>query len=315
MTCVYCGNQRETCANCYSCKFCGCMCRRCICRIKHGPHKYKCLFCGRCRKVCRCGEKNIMAKEVKPVSPAAKTAFVNRLPRSLGLEIELSDWGGLNADSFKPKHCEWYADHDGSVQPSGQEMVVLPLKDDAFPAAVLELYEAFDKFKCQVNDTCGLHVHVGAEDMNGWQVRRLLKLYEMMQGGIYQLCKPGRDRAKSRNGYLFAARLDQTCRQEIQKMWSTTRAGEVRRALIRMIYGVDLNPEEAKQVLTVPGGGIVNGREHIDELAQFIRGMKNKYAGGQGTRGFVSRYFGLNLHSWFLRGTVEWRMKEGTIVI
>ena len=230
---------------------------------------------------------------------------MNTLPRTLGVEVEIGEWKKLRAGKTIP-YISYNTTHDWSVQPSGQEMVVAPLRKDAFVRGMLSLSKELFLSECVLNETCAMHVHVGAEDLSCFEIRRLLEVYRRCEDEIYShLIAP--HRWKKPEAIHYCQRMNQPHRGVcarcerydsqypgqrvapegveivLARMWKATTTKDLKLCLLRMLYGIE-NPS-------------------IDPLDLEHR-KSGKYE--------FARYFGLNLHSWMHRMTVEWRMKEAT---
>lgn len=240
------------------------------------------------------------------VPTLAPTKFlVNSMPRTLGMELELSEWGKLRSESFR--HFRYESTHDWSVKPSEQEMVIAPLRGDQFLRAMLELGEALYRTGAKVNTTCAYHVHVDGSDLSYWELRKILRVYERLEGEIYDhLILPHRRDVPTVTHYCqMLTREHQTCdrcrrfdqqypgtRQPliplshtIERMNCARTTGDLKAEVIRMLYGMTS----------------MEGRDRASQL-QVRKGGRYEWC----------RYVGLNLHAWMYRGTIEWRMKEGT---
>lgn len=230
-----------------------------------------------------------------------KRGLINPLPRPLGTELEIGDWGSLEGRRFE--HLRYTKGYDWSVKPSEHEMVISPLVGDAFIEGMLELAEELFDSGATVNDTCALHVHVGATDFGYWDIRRLLEVYSRIEPDVYRyLVAPYRSAKPECVHYcqLLTVPHD-TCprcerydeqhpgaRQPLEplsrvlaRMALAKDTSDLKVALFRMLYNID-DPSTAPRDL------------------QHRKGGKYEWC----------RYRGLNLHSWLHRGTVEWRMKE-----
>jgi hypothetical protein len=226
------------------------------------------------------------------VVPWAKPidSLVNTLTRPLGLEIELATWGAIG--NRRPQHFRYTIDHDGSVRPSGQEMVLQPLAGDQFIKAIFEFSQmCFDDTGVTVNDTCGLHVHVAAQDLSYWDLRRLLVLYLGYEREIYSTLV---DRLRADNAFCGLFPYDFRS-DAVPVLMKASTTNEIKSVLAKELYG-----------LALPDPNTHKASPWID-----IR--KDKYGRSVTARRRECRYWGLNLHSWFHRGTVEFRMHEGTL--
>ena len=72
-------------------------------------------------------------------------------------------------------------------------MVVQPLHGDEVVKGICDLWRVLGAGRAQMNETCGLHVHVGALDFDEGDLRRLLRLYVGLEAEIYgMLIDPNR---------------------------------------------------------------------------------------------------------------------------
>jgi hypothetical protein len=302
MICRYC--EKPLCTICGKCKRChGCSCIPCEkCHNIYRPTKKYCR-CRQCRKCCDCRMSPGYATDTRLGVSIRESHILSRLPRTIGIELEIADWKGL------PEHIpgvSYTSAHDWSVRPSEREMVVSPLRGDGIIRGMLAISEACTSVGCVVNDSCALHVHVGAKDLSMWEIRRLLEVYRRIEEEIYShLISPHRSTLPSIHYCQMmtvphASRdCDRCIRYDrqypgqhnpperidvtLERMWRARTTGDLKVCLYRMLYGME-NPRNYPDILQTHKGG----------------------------RYEWCRYFGLNLHSWTHRMTVEWRMKEAT---
>ena len=298
-----CGQGLQFCSVCKNCLRCLCdcvVCRECERRYL-AEGKNLCPRCQICRRCCTC-------RKAPAFTPAYKLGviegkrYLSRLPRTVGVEMEIGEWKGL-----KPPipNLHFTVAHDWSVKPSEKEMVISPMRGDAVIRGMLSLSREMHKHQCEVNQTCALHVHVGAEDYSAWEIRRLLEVYRKLEPDIYRyLIAPHRHQLPEALHYCqMMTQLHLTCKRcerydqqfpnqrippehidtTLARMSMATTTGDIKLCLIRMLYGLE-NPASHPEDVHIRKGG--------------------KYE--------WSRYFGLNLHSWQHRLTIEWRMKEAT---
>lgn len=308
-------NEKLECLRCGFCGNCGCVCRECeICRnlypITKSTH---CERCHSCRKCCYCRK---MPHFIPQHRLGAKfgTFNLNSLPRLLGIELEISEWKNLPHERFK--YLGYQTAHDWSVQPSGQEMVIAPMNGDAFIKGMIELAEKIYTSGAKFNQTCALHVHVDGTNMLYWDIRRLLRIYARIEGDIYDyLILPHRRDIPTVTHYCqMMTRRHEYCdrcarfddqypqqRRQLPMLNSMLRAlntaksnTDLKAMVLEMLYNLNPMPQAARtQNRLVPG--------RYEEL-QTRKGGRYEWC----------RYVGLNLHAWQYRGTIEWRMKEGT---
>ena len=303
------GVERPRCPVCRMCNRCGCTCQQCgECGSKHSPDNHRCHECGRCRTACsRDGcRKRPGALRTKPV---VGPTLVNTMPRAMGLEIELAEWNGL--DQWRPGNFSFRVVHDGSVRPSGNEMVTSPIGGDKFMASVFELGAKLVEHGSTVNDTCGLHVHVNASDLSYWDIRRLLLMYRVLEGEIYQyLVSP----VRAGNRYC---RMFDTERKSLMDLGlpGLKTTGDIKKWLYQFLYKVKPLGDAPKEIKNDQLRNMA-AASATEFGAGTLMGIKrDKYGGGHTAASREARYFGLNLHSWLHRGTVEFRMHEGTVEV
>lgn len=246
-----------------------------------------------------------------PKAPLTNT-FVNSLQRQLSLEIELSNYGSFSAATHKLSDGRGIAAvHDGSIIGNAPaELIIPPTSGDQFIKEIMALAKALDTSDCQVNETCGLHVHVNARDFSPYDLRRFLQVYSIVEKEIFiYLLSP--ERSHNRFCALMTRRYeDKLLRQElpgivegfllpqdhqggrIDSVWlhqlmSLQDKREIQSMILHWLYFADTTApwEDLK-------GSIPERRAH-------------KYES--------KRYAAVNLHSWQERGTIEWRQCEGTL--
>lgn len=314
--CAWCAKQQRAyhekprvayCLVCRRCSGCGCMCthcHKCQKQVPQRPSRF-CAHCRTCKSCCTC--RHMAQYTPLPAPRVSDTYHINTLPRTLGLELELADWGKLrNEGTFN--HLEYEPVRDWSVQPSGQEMVIHPLRGDEFLRAMAELAEQLYRTDATVNQTCAYHVHVGSSDLSYWDLRKILRIYEMLEGEIYDhLILPHRRDVPEVTHYCQmltkkhvkcerCSRYDQQyprqrkalipLRDTIEWLNNAKNTFELKQGIINMLYG----PMEGQRPR---------------DAATWLQTRKNG-------RYEWSRYVGLNLHAWMYRGTLEFRMKEAS---
>lgn len=91
-----------------------------------------------------------------------------------------------------PRVGEWLAKWDGSVGASGCEVVSPVLSGEAGIEAIEKVCRALVAAGATVNQSCGLHVHVGARDLDLGAWKRLVKTYAKFEDTIDLLVAPSR---------------------------------------------------------------------------------------------------------------------------
>jgi hypothetical protein len=324
INCRVCGRLNIVgCLGCKRCKeHCCCeVCLACSARqgialgagkafIKHTTSAH-CKACGRCKrgKPCEKNEYGLkedfcgcrgMPKWVGVVDPKATERLINTLHRPLGLEIELCSLVGFGSQlkdewQRKPQFLQVGFEHDGSVRGAATEAVINPLVGDQFLKGIVWLGKYLNSVDAEVDDSCGLHVHVGAQDFGPYELRRLMQLYRMVERDIYERMIPAyRGKPSPVNGKYYAKPYDMGAGWW-QGLWSVQTVSELREYIWQWVFrGCPTVPKQNKE------GGV----QYIGIPAL----RRGKYQ-------IPSRYYGLNIHSWFTRGTVEWRHYPGTLRI
>lgn len=296
-----------SCRSCMRCNGC-CHCRECVrCHRNRGDF---CLGCGGCVtncchcftcELCRrvlpgstprqgstcvdCNPRGFFFFQV--MTPTFHTALLpaqhrrNPSPRCLSGEIEISFYNTTH--SYNPNVAravsKWGGQivHDGSVR--GGEINTAPAGGDKWLEQIADICAALQEDGAQIDPSAGGHLHIDVRDFSFFDMRRLVFLYEKIEGPLYQLVNPGR----RSNSYcapvnekyitrLLTGKIDKADKESIRK-------GN-KLQLITNMYGKDM------------------GRDIVDA-------KRNKNG--------MHRYLSLNIHSWLHRGSVECRMQQGSI--
>lgn len=273
-----------------------CMCWTCPrCHARHsrasGSAVRPCAICSACLACCSCrGLRWIAAGppvfHLTPVGEADTRAENQRLGppmhlrrnnpshRFLSTEIEVSAVrSGSNINTARVV-SRWGGAivGDGSLGSGGFEINTAPAAGDVFGIQIEEICAALDRDQAYANSNAGAHVHIDARDFRFYDIRRLVFLYEKLEGAIYGLTAPHRanNHFSLPCGTLYSRNL---------------RAGRVPKAtkviLLKNLYALDGNPDKR------------------------IKSFKRD-------KGAPNRYHGLNLHSWMFRGTIECRIMHGS---
>lgn len=279
-TCGDCG-RCERCCNCTSCGHCGEHCDA------------TCSECDRCEFCCRCedgfngGSDSDNTPRVsfdeKFRKPTRLQLKRSALKRFVGMELELSKV--KNGDPLKKWARERNAGlvEDASLVERGVEIVTSPSAGDIFLDDCSTLAETLKSVGAEVDDTCGLHVHADARDYHAADLRRLIILYSAVERAMFELV------SRTRMGNTYC----QACGFKYLKMLEndTSKAHkDFRKALHLTLYDNDGEYQRHPSITPKILG------EHIK------RGKSEKY--------HKSRYYALNLHTFFFRKTVEFRLHE-----
>jgi hypothetical protein len=217
------------------------------------------------------------------------------LGRTIGLEIELSEFGTIK----KWKGIRYTIAHDVSVKPSGEEIVLAPTCGREFQENVYKLGTALIYSQCEVNETCGLHVHVDAKDFGWWEIRKLLIMWLGIEKEMFRYFVDNKDRIKDRFCLPYRESGGHPCAFIIPNFETdlTSRSipiSTIKSMWISMFYDGKFIP-------------------HPSGKPELIQGYEEGYKSHKKNKYSRPRYYALNIHSWLYRGTVEFRLKEGTV--
>lgn len=238
-----------------------------------------------------------------------KTGTVNRLARPLGVELEMINTAEMQRQ-FNYTFGTW--EHDGTIKPTGSELVLSPASGDKFIQQIVNTYAAIERFKPGVNATCGFHVHVQGGDLNPWDIRKLIAVWHGIEPDVYKyLVESARVNSayaipfsKETNGDITPWQFSRRDVLTLMRHKFCVDGEKIKIALIKKLYRLNLVAPQSKDPALI--------QRYRQASAQFDMWKKNKRTPGQAA-GQGCRYASLNLHSWFHRGTVEFRLKEGTL--
>jgi len=236
----------------------------------------------------------ILTKQVK-INPKYLTN--NRFSRFASTEIEVCQIE--DAKSLNKAIASWGCAvvHDGSVGsgPNGQgfEINTTPACGNALPELLEEVCTALLTGKAAVNHSCGLHVHVDCRDYGYQEIQRFITYYSVLEPVLFAALHSNR----ASNTYC-------------------TPCGNA--YYDRVIKGVKPDTKSLKNMV-IPA---VYGPQALDRLTNqfadnrrvaFHHFRQDHYGrtldGGRNP----NRYSAVNLHSYFLRGTVEFRMHHAAV--
>ncbi len=281
---------------CATCGRINCNCRTCPNCRKRVAGKDLCTKCEQCRE----HHYGYYPKDFphRPCEFAApKAAYViNPLQRRLGVEIELGSFGTvINRYNQANKHISWGMVHDGSVAESGLELVTEPMAGDNYIYGMSALYRDLATGRAKANSSCGYHVHVDAAELMPFDLRRVLVAFYLVQKGLYGTLV-GKSRAGDW-GLQYCAPL----KCDPAEIMAYEDKADFVNWLHSWLYGVTM---PAKNLQAIDDSLYKDTLRRID--AQLKQYKNTKYMNR-------ARRWALNFHSWMMRGTLEFRLKEGTL--
>lgn len=196
---------------------------------------------------------------------------LEKVKRAVARVLRSDDYEHGDTRLIAPDGRVWSFVHDGSISgfAYGAEFVtpILKYEDlDLFQECVRAIRQNGGK----VNTSCGLHVHVGAEDFTPSSLRTLMNVVANKEDLLYAAAGVNRMRLER-----WAQPADQAVLAEVNRVKPKTKE-----QLAMIWYGV-------------------NSRQGLEySIHQHYH---------------PSRYHLLNLHSYFYRGTVEYRLFNGSL--
>lgn len=279
----------------------GCRCRACPQCGERMPPKSRCGACGACKthhhSIGVPAGRSFPHRKCSYTSTQAPCTYVlNPLRETIGVELEIADLGKLREapmTRWVPQlTCRW--EHDGSVSPSGLELVTGPASGDTLYKGLEALGAALGPH-CKVNDTCGFHVHVDGAALSLFELRRLLVGWSIIEEQFFGPFVPP---PRWKNVYCRPLRLEDTTSWALMNLKTS---GEVHHWIYQYLYEINcasyMRKHETRELRLA----------HIAELKRLVDACKaKKYMN-------AARRKTLNIHSWEMRGTVEFRLQAGTV--
>ena len=300
--CAFCEScEKKVSEKCSACDKCSQCCECCHCGRCHAAVEYTCGHCERCEDCCSCSCCDSCGERCSETcgscsncsdccdcekGPRANQKFVIRRPtdlkgyktnslrRPVAIELELSSL------SDSSPLLDWAHEsgaglvEDGSIPDKGCEINTNPASGDVFLSEMKHLSHALKESGGASNEKCGLHVHIDASDYSQYDLRRLVMLWSLVERAMFDLA--GKRRIESHYCQPSAVRY----------------------------VGVLTNPES---ITTVPAQwrkGLAASLYDVELGAKVARHKQDRYND--------ARYYALNIHSFFFRKTIEFRLHEGT---
>lgn len=184
---------------------------------------------------------------------------------------------------------------DGSVNGWGsREINTMPANGNKFVDYIDALGAGLKQAQAGVTSKCGVHIHVDTRNYTTYDLRRLITVYQKVERALYELCNPSR----LTNTYSVICGADWHCSSRDPKGF--------RAELVGKLYGPSAKKlrksDQTKEF----------GQSKNDRIGQkSVVNGEIVYSGGN--KQHRLRYRALNLHSHFLRGSVEFRHHEGSV--
>jgi len=271
--CPNCGvTVSEPCHICGVCPSC-CNCRKCPRSRRAVDETNSCSKCGCHTEYCCCSDSKTYFDLIKSGSTGKLPVHAGKIlngmsARTVGVELEFNkiNIGHAMRKGLLGVLSRWgaFGTYDGCV-PNGAEIVTSPASGDAFYRQIDEICGVVNRFT--LNSHCGMHVHVGADDFEWFDIRRLIYVYNCLEDKLFSIVDGSRalNHYSKRNIHLYTPLLRHT------------NPAEFREGLCWRMY------ERPSADI-----GSLNTQKYVE-----------------------CRYGGLNLHSWLMQKTFEFRQHQG----
>ncbi len=206
--------------------------------------------------------------------------------RFVSIELEVSadtvSWHYIGSPAVLKVNEKWGSTVQGDGNGDGGfEVNTAPASGDKFDELAKDYEKAFKASPTvKITTSCGGHVHSNARDFCYMDIRRLLLVYWLVEPAIYKL--------------LPSHRLEGRWCQKLHRMY------------LEMGIWNAHTPEDMREIL-------YKGMFREKDSSRSFKGLKYYVQRTKGG-GKISRYYGLNLGSWFVRGTIEFRQPPGMIL-
>lgn len=265
-----------------------------MCHAVHSRIDDLCQYCGGGINTCGCcrhrntdeGENLRIEADVNLLRYVEGPSTINKSPRLLAAEIEVCGLKKKAGGTEVKKMVKgWHGAivGDGSLPSGGFEINTHPASYDFWVHQVNDICSALKEAKAWVDQRAGCHTHVDCRDLDYLKLAGVLRLIACAEAGFYALIN--RDRATGENFCQF---------------WSLNYLQKLRAAEGTFRHDMD----ERKVTLLY--------RKYILHALYGYSDKKRIHDASRG-KGNGPRYRGVNLHSFLHRGTIEFRMPNGTI--
>lgn len=167
------------------------------------------------------------------------------------------------------------------------------MRGDKVPLAMGALADHLAAYGAVVNASCGMHVHVDAVDFSAVELRRVLVMFRLFQDQIFGTLV---DESRRTNPYCPGLELSDAAILNLMKLSSSA---EINNWFYAHLYR--LTPNTNSSYTKSEATRAMKAFE-----ARLNERKAHKYENG-------ARRAAINFHSWMMRGTIEFRLKEGTI--
>lgn len=283
----------ERCSECCGCPTCE------ACDERSSPRR----FCTNCNSCASCGCSDecegrtdglavgvYIRRPLKFWAPEEprKGFKMNPVKRFTSLEIEVAafDQGPTAWTKVQETAKRWSAStvKDGSLPHGGFEVNTSPAMGDPFLHQLMDWCDTFKSIGARINDACGVHVHVDARDIKVDDAMKVFHLYAKVEHVLFGLVAP------SRQTSTFCKPVATKLMLLVDQYNEAGYAGH-------------------KKTSRLAKRNVLKTLYPNSESREYKVAMGDKWGGGNDVH-----YWAFNVHSWFHRGTFEFRHHHGTLM-
>lgn len=177
--CENCGCCTEDCCSCVSCE--------CDCIIDPDV-QLQCEHCYRCSHCCDCNsdDRDYLFINHNQTPMNSSTFDYNPVTRYSATEIEISGMNYSDLESLRDSLELWdiSCEEDGSCD---IEFPVPPRNGDRLVEMYQNFLKTLNRYNVSVNSDCGLHCHVDTRDYDYSDLRKLIKVFEIIENTLYKM--------------------------------------------------------------------------------------------------------------------------------
>ena len=299
---------------CQTCKRGPRYCKCPGCEVKGCKVKQVKACCGGCAGHCQCARMCMRHTGMQPLHKFPAPEGETGMTRLLGTEIETR---GSAINKYTPMLRkavkEWKASviTDGSIGGRGVELVTQPAGGSQWRQMIADLGAGFKESESISSQTCGLHMHADCTDVDGFALKRIIQLYAHIEFCLYDAIPLDRQTGgfSKPNGKKLLTWLDNDAAKFDAKM----EAGEAKKRLSYIQYNL-VKPGQKMPRVGEPwrnsyGEAVAVTTSTIREITSCWDDAVMQHTQSKSD---PNRYSGLNMHSYWLRGTLEFRHHHGT---
>lgn len=307
--CPYCGRRHGDQSRCQRCKFCKacCQCRRCPCGTKHKIYR-RTVRCNRCDK---CAIHKCECRFPRQLP----TDDLKRLQADVAFEFEFgtNEYGDPPSSSTVQDAFHRVTTMTDTSCSAGFEALSGPLPLNKAVDLTRDMVDWCNSHEyTRVSDSTSYHVHVNAVDLSLLQLRKVFITWCTFEDDIYREFIADHRR---HNRYAELMTNYAELPEFLKLLRRAKTPQEIRKLMLLFMY-TSQTPKQMEYLVFQ-----ATKKQKFKDADPLFKSLKyysrEKYATGRnitrpglGSSHISARYTTLNLHSFFYRGTLEFRGKE-----